>query len=300
MDRGDGKEILDDNSSTDDVTHTGNSQPHNRTSNFSEPLNSESKRNSSKAIRQKKLSNIHAFSGQPPLDSNFYIELLSRVKVPLSVLEISENSRKKKPANIDGNTVENRDELLDELYLYLKEQSESNKAMMKQNSYELKPIKLGPHVTLTMGTTNGDSTPLHQFAEIKICVADIWRTDQVFVRPPTDNDHSTLILGLPWLYDVDADINIRKFQIRIRDKSKGEMHKTIKMSQFKPATHHKLSLIPLTSKHHDLLQSLPIKKRLPLESSSESESEREESESTWEENPSGKFNVTNTTLKRHL
>ncbi|POS82180.1 hypothetical protein EPUL_005334, partial [Erysiphe pulchra] len=29
MDRGDGKEILDDNSSTDDVTHTGNSQPHN-------------------------------------------------------------------------------------------------------------------------------------------------------------------------------------------------------------------------------------------------------------------------------
>lgn len=36
-----------------------------------------------------------------------------------------------------------------------------------------RPIKLGPHIVLTMGTANGESTQFHQYAEIKICVEEI-------------------------------------------------------------------------------------------------------------------------------
>ncbi|KAI0991693.1 hypothetical protein K3495_g16494 [Podosphaera aphanis] len=134
-----------------------------------------------------------------------------------------------------------------------------------------------------MGTANGGSTQLHQYAEIKISVEDIWRTIQVFVRPPTANDRPSLILGLPWLYDVNADIKIRKFQLRIGDKEKGEKRVTIQTSEFKPAVHHKLSLIPLASKNHDLLRALPVKTKPTLESSSESEdSESSEDESSSE------------------
>ncbi|POS81830.1 hypothetical protein EPUL_006096, partial [Erysiphe pulchra] len=159
----------------------------------------------------------------------------------------------------------------------------------------LKPIKLGPHIALTMGTANGESTPLYQYAEIKICVEDIWRTIQVFVRPPTSNDRSTLILGLPWLYDVDASIKIRKFQIEIGDRSKGEKRRTIQTSQFKPAVHHRLSLIPVESKNHDLLDNLPVESKPPLESSSDSQ----ESDSSVDEEFLGKGDVTSATLKHH-
>ncbi|RKF71561.1 hypothetical protein GcC1_097023, partial [Golovinomyces cichoracearum] len=159
---------------------------------------------------------------------------------------------------------------------------------------KIKPIKLGSHMVLTMGTANGDSTQLHQYTAINICVEELWRTIQIFVRPPTTNDRSTLILRLPWLYDVDADIKIRKFQLRIGDKSKGEKSRTIQTSVFKSAFHHKLSLIPLISKNHDRLDSLPVKSKLTLESSSESE----ESDSSADVAPSGNGNVTNTTVKR--
>ncbi|POS82434.1 hypothetical protein EPUL_006711, partial [Erysiphe pulchra] len=143
MDRGDGKDILDDDSSVDDVTHTARSRPPISEINRPEPSILETK---SKQVRRKKLSNIQAFSGKPPLDSKFYIELLSRVKVPLSVLEIAqispeaalywirlmtrENPRKKKSAGIDGNAVEIDEDLLDKLYDYLRSQAESNKAII--------------------------------------------------------------------------------------------------------------------------------------------------------------------------
>ncbi|KHJ31035.1 hypothetical protein EV44_g3254 [Erysiphe necator] len=143
MDRGDGKDIIDDDSSVNDLTHTARSRPPNSEANCTKlsHLGSEPKQ-----IRRKKLSKIHAFSGKPPLDSNFYIELLSRVKVPLSVLEIAqispeaalhwkrlmtrENSRKKKTTGIDGNAVEIEEDLLNELYDYLKNRAESNKVIV--------------------------------------------------------------------------------------------------------------------------------------------------------------------------
>ncbi|RKF82572.1 hypothetical protein GcC1_013040, partial [Golovinomyces cichoracearum] len=159
---------------------------------------------------------------------------------------------------------------------------------------KIKPIKLGSHMVLTMGTANGDSTQLHQYTEINICVEELWRTIQVFVRPPTTNDRSNLILGLPWLYDLDADSKIRKFQLTIGDKSKGKKCRTIQTSVFKPAVHHKLSLIPLISKNHDILDSLPVKSKLTLESSSE----REESDLSADVAPSGNGNITNVMEKR--
>ncbi|KAI1004035.1 hypothetical protein K3495_g4174 [Podosphaera aphanis] len=135
-----------------------------------------------------------------------------------------------------------------------------------------------------MGTANGESTQFHQYAEMKICVEGIWRAVQVFVRPPTSNDRTSLILGLPWLCDVNADIKIRKFQLRIGNRKKGEERKTIQTSEFKPAVHHKFSLIPLTSKNHDPLHSLPPKSKPPLESSSESEDSESSEDDSLSEN----------------
>ncbi|RKF76254.1 hypothetical protein GcM1_n228021 [Golovinomyces cichoracearum] len=89
------------------------------------------------------MSNIHAFSGKPPLDPNFYIELLSRVKVPLADLEIAqispevalnwkrlvtrEDSRKKKNAAIEGNSIKVENNLFEELYSFSEMRAESNK-----------------------------------------------------------------------------------------------------------------------------------------------------------------------------
>ena len=68
-----------------------------------------------------------------------------------------------------------------------------------------------------------------------------------FFRPPTSNDRSTLILGLPWLYDVDARIKFRKFQIKLGDKSKEEKQRNIQTRQFKPTVYHSLpQIIPDT------------------------------------------------------
>lgn len=131
MDMGDGRKILEDDS-VDDIKHTSRSQPVHAGNIISKLSDTISGTPTQKKIRRKKLSNIHAFSGQPPLDPSFYIELLSRVKVPLSVLEIAqispeaafnwkrlmtrENSRKKKNARTEGNSVEVEDNLLEELY----------------------------------------------------------------------------------------------------------------------------------------------------------------------------------------
>ncbi|KAI0990706.1 hypothetical protein K3495_g17481, partial [Podosphaera aphanis] len=87
MDMGDGKDILD-----DDITHTSRSRPAHEKQPHAKPSDPTSGTPTQKKVRRKKLSNIHAFSGQPPLDPSFYIELLSRVKVPLSVLEIAQIS----------------------------------------------------------------------------------------------------------------------------------------------------------------------------------------------------------------
>ncbi|KAI1007128.1 hypothetical protein K3495_g1091 [Podosphaera aphanis] len=347
LDMGDGRHILEDDS-VDDVRHTSRYRPAHEGNNNPKLSDTISGTPAQEKIRWKKLSNTHAFSGQPPLDPSFYIELLSQVKVPLSILEIAQispeaalnwkrlmtwkNSRKKKNAGMEGNSVEVEDNLLEELYFFLRSRAEVNKSTPQVNpladrpfripvlvnAYKLgklfqvklkagttqadqgsdiniisdmlakdiriKPINIGPQKVLTMGTANRGTTQLHQYAEIKICVEDIWRTIQVFVRPPTVDDRPSLILGLPWLYDVNADIKIIKFQLKIWNRSKGEERKTIQTSDFKLAAHHKLSLILLTSKSHNLLRALPVKSKPPLESSSEIEDSESSADESISEN----------------
>ncbi|RKF81973.1 hypothetical protein GcM3_029024, partial [Golovinomyces cichoracearum] len=142
MDRGDGRDVLDDDS-VDDNTHTAGSRP-------------SSEKNEHLKSSDPPVTNIHAFSGQPPLDPNFYIELLSRVKVPLSVLEIAqispeaalnwkrlmtrENSRKKKNAAMEGNSVKVENNLLEELYSFLEKRAESNKILVNSNGKQCHPL----------------------------------------------------------------------------------------------------------------------------------------------------------------
>ncbi|POS81837.1 hypothetical protein EPUL_006276, partial [Erysiphe pulchra] len=67
-------------------------------------------------------------------------------------------------------------------------------------------------------TAEGGSTITRHFASIQIGVAGIWRKVDVLVLPKIKNDTYSLLLGLPWLYQVKARIDIPTFSLRIGDR----------------------------------------------------------------------------------
>ncbi|RKF61037.1 hypothetical protein GcC1_160010 [Golovinomyces cichoracearum] len=56
------------------------------------------------------------------------------------------------------------------------------------------------------------------FASIQIRVAEIWRRVDVLILPQVKNDTRSLLLGLPWLYQVNARIDIPSFSLIIGDR----------------------------------------------------------------------------------
>ncbi|RKF61057.1 hypothetical protein GcM3_159017 [Golovinomyces cichoracearum] len=70
MDRGDGRDVSDDDS-VDDNTHTAGSRPSNEKNEHLKSSDPVYEATFHKPIRRNKLSNIHTFSGQPPLDPNY-------------------------------------------------------------------------------------------------------------------------------------------------------------------------------------------------------------------------------------
>ena len=82
---------------------------------------------------------------------------------------------------------------------------------------------------LSMRTADSQETVLHQWVWLRIVVEQIIRDIRCFVTPEIHHttaagktEHLSLILGLPWLYSVDAFISIRKSKIMIGDTSVGE------------------------------------------------------------------------------
>ena len=70
---------------------------------------------------------------------------------------------------------------------------------------------------------------LHQWVWLRIVVEQIIRDIRCFMTPEIHHttatgktEHLSLILGLPWLYSVDAFISIRKSKIMVGDTSVGE------------------------------------------------------------------------------
>ena len=80
---------------------------------------------------------------------------------------------------------------------------------------------------LKMRTSEGRERELKEFTTFDLGVSTVWRTVQCFVLP-TDitkrhsSDDVQLLLGMPWLHDANAIINIRDSSVDIGDPLRGE------------------------------------------------------------------------------
>jgi hypothetical protein len=114
---------------------------------------------------------------------------------------------------------------------------------------------------LTMNTADGNSSPLELYTTFQMGVLGIWRSVYAFIRPETKGVNSLelgLILGLPWLDDVDAKIRIRASTIDIGDIGIGEKIAQIKGPVFVPSGQHRLILHPKVPGQPRVQERLPL------------------------------------------
>lgn len=105
---------------------------------------------------------------------------------------------------------------------------------------------------LTMHTADQRDTPLKEWTEFWIGTAGIWRHVRCFVSPHTSlpgsakSGHFNLLLGLPWLFSVNAHISIRESRISIGDPSLGESMRDIVGPEMVFCNEHTLIMYPKT------------------------------------------------------
>lgn len=82
---------------------------------------------------------------------------------------------------------------------------------------------------LSMQTADHNDAMLHHWVSLDVGVEGLWRTVRCFVGPDgrAGRSHLSLLLGLPWLYAVNAMIDIRGFRILIGDSNIGEKIRAI-------------------------------------------------------------------------
>jgi hypothetical protein len=99
---------------------------------------------------------------------------------------------------------------------------------------------------MTINTADRNSSALLAYTSFMIGVNGIWRRVYAFIRPELKNNQGelSLLLGLPWLDDVDAKIHIRQSAIEIGDQSRGEKTVTLQGPIFVPSSEHRLILHP--------------------------------------------------------
>ena len=100
-------------------------------------------------------------------------------------------------------------------------------AMTKQLGLVINPLSDIGFAGLTMRTADHRETLLHSWVYLDIEVADISRTIRCFVAPKQSSpsfqeERLSLLLGIPWLYSVNAKIAIRGSRIAIGDPATGE------------------------------------------------------------------------------
>ena len=77
---------------------------------------------------------------------------------------------------------------------------------------------------LSMETVDRRDTLLLHWCSFEFGTEGLWRTVNCFIQPkvPGIEDVPRLLLGLPWLYDVNAKITIRGSSVQIGDHRIGE------------------------------------------------------------------------------
>ena len=104
---------------------------------------------------------------------------------------------------------------------------------------------------LAMKTATGAKVILTHFAILHISVEGIWRDAYFFVVLNTSfpTEVSDLLLGLPWLYMVDATIAIWESTIYVGDSSLGETPQAVQGPRMVPCREHYLILYPKRGLH---------------------------------------------------
>lgn len=141
---------------------------------------------------------------------------------------------------------------------------------------------------LSMRTADHRETLLLYWALLPITVADIKREVRCFVSPELTHtteagevEHLSIILGIPWLYSVDAKFGIRDSTILIGDVSVGETVRAIQGPQMVFCKDHNLLMYPKSI----MAPHASVKSESPPSSSSESSSSEEDDLSDVEELP---------------
>ncbi|TQS36022.1 hypothetical protein Golomagni_03541 [Golovinomyces magnicellulatus] len=141
---------------------------------------------------------------------------------------------------------------------------------------------------MRFGTADGGTTITKHFTSIQIGVAEIWRKVDVLILPQVKNETHSLLLGLPWLYQVNARIDIPTFSLRIGDR-KVDGRRVEISTKFKLGKHQNIRLAIADGNVAKLIQTeMESQKKEsildPFEVSSNSETsatESDESESEY-------------------
>lgn len=132
---------------------------------------------------------------------------------------------------------------------------------------------------LTMNTADGGATELSHFVSFRIGVCGIWRRIDAFVRPVVKKGGELdlhLLLGLPWLHEVNANIFIRDSKIILGDSRLKEQIVEIQGPKFAASNSHKLILYPISSQ----VTFNQVNNSFPYEDSPELDTETDTSEAS--------------------
>lgn len=104
---------------------------------------------------------------------------------------------------------------------------------------------------LTMRTADHKDTPLELWVWLEVGVQQLWRKIRCFVSPSVINPlysiatkPLSLLLGIPWLYSVNAQISIRSSTIEIGDPSLGEEVRNVVRPELVFCQDHNLLMYP--------------------------------------------------------
>ncbi|KHJ31629.1 hypothetical protein EV44_g3672 [Erysiphe necator] len=99
---------------------------------------------------------------------------------------------------------------------------------------------------LFVSTADGGATELKEFTYFNVGVSGIWRRVYAFIRPydKKGSGELHLVLGLPWLYEVNAVISVRTSSIVIEDKKLDGCITTLNSPELIPSSPHNLVLQP--------------------------------------------------------
>ncbi|PGG95345.1 hypothetical protein GX51_08274 [Blastomyces parvus] len=170
---------------------------------------------------------------------------------------------------------------------------------IKKYGLKVKPLSEIGYQGMSMKTATKVETILHHWVELDVAVEGVWRKADCFVAPTLKKSviEIDLLLGIPWLYDVNARLDIRRGALVIGDTDKGEARTIVQGPELVYAPDTKILMYPphLFDKGDKKSDTTQEKKKEPrFDFSIEDpppESEEEDDDGYQQENYEGLFDM---------